>query len=213
LPQAQIAGIALSTTSVAVVYAVMVETGLNKTEIGKIIAGCFINDVGTVLALGIVFANYNVWLALFGAVTAAAMWLMPKLMPWFAKTFGGRVSEPEAKLLLLVLFALASLAAIAKSEAVLPAYLLGMTLATFFIKERALAQRLRAITFTILTPFYFLKAGSLVKFETVIAAIGLITVFLLVKMATKFVGIPPLTRVFNFDRREGMYTTLMSARD
>ena len=161
------------------------------------------------LALGIVFANYNVWLALFGAVTAAAMWLMPKLMPWFAKTFGGRVSEPEAKLLLLVLFALASLAAIAKSEAVLPAYLLGMTLATFFIKERALAQRLRAITFTILTPFYFLKAGSLVKFDTIIAAIGLITVFLLVKMATKFVGILPLTRVFNFDRREGMYTTLM----
>jgi Kef-type K+ transport system membrane component KefB len=208
--QAQIAGIALSTTSVAVVYAVMVETGLNKTEIGKIIlAGCFINDVGTVLALGIIFANYNVWLALFAVATALAMWLTPKVMPWFAKSFGGRVSEPEAKLLLLILFALATLAAISKSEAVLPAYLLGMTLATFFIKERALAQRLRAITFTILTPFYFLKAGSLVNFDTIIAAIGLITVFLLVKMATKFVGILPLTRVFNFDRREGMYTTLM----
>jgi Kef-type K+ transport system membrane component KefB len=51
-PQAQIAGISLSTTSVAVVYAVMVETGLNKTELGKIIlAACFINDLGTVLAL------------------------------------------------------------------------------------------------------------------------------------------------------------------
>ena len=208
--QAQIAGIALSTTSVAVVYAVMVETGLNQTEIGKIIlAGCFINDVGTVLALGIVFANYNVWLALFAAATALAMWLVPKIMPWFVQSFGGRVSEPEAKLLLLILFALATLAAISKSEAVLPAYLLGMTLATFFIKERALAQRLRTITFAILTPFYFLKAGSLVKFETIGAAIGLITVFLAVKMVTKFVGILPLTRVFNFDRREGMYTTLM----
>ncbi|MGH6802673.1 MAG: cation:proton antiporter [Methyloceanibacter sp.] len=209
-PQAQIAGIALSTTSVAVVYAVMVETGFNQTEIGKIIlAGCFVNDVGTVLALGVVFANYNIWLALFGAATALAMWVMPKVMPWFTKSFGGRVSEPEAKLVLLVLFALATLAAMSKSEAVLPAYLLGMTLATFFIKERALAQRLRAITFTILTPFYFLKAGSLVKFETIGAAIGLITVFLLVKMVTKFVGILPLTRIFKFDRREGMYTTLM----
>jgi Kef-type K+ transport system membrane component KefB len=209
-PQAQIAGIALSTTSVAVVYAVMVETGFNQTEIGKIIlAGCFVNDVGTVLALGIVFANYNIWLVLFALATALAMWVTPKVMPWFAKSFGGRVSEPEAKFLLLILFALASLAAIAKSEAVLPAYLLGMTLATFFIKERALAQRLRTITFAILTPFYFLKAGSLVKFETIGAAIGLITIFLAVKMATKFVGILPLTRVFNFDRREGMYTTLM----
>jgi Kef-type K+ transport system membrane component KefB len=209
-PQAQIAGIALSTTSVAVVYAVMVETGFNQTEIGKVIlAGCFVNDVGTVLALGIVFANYNVWLALFGAATALAMWVTPKIMPSFTKSFGGRVSEPEAKLLLLILFALASLAAIAKSEAVLPAYLLGMVLATYFIKERALAQRLRVVTFTILTPFYFLKAGSLVKFDTITAAIGLITIFLAVKMVTKFACIWPLTRAFKFDHREGMYTTLM----
>jgi Kef-type K+ transport system membrane component KefB len=209
-PQAQIAGIALSTTSVAVVYAVMVETGFNQTELGKIIlAGCFVNDVGTVLALGIVFANYNVWLVLFAAATALAMWLTPKLMPWFAKTFGGRVSEPEAKLLLLILFSLGALANVSKSEAVLPAYLLGMMLATFFVKNRALAQRLRTITFALLTPFYFLKAGSLVKFETIASAIGLILILLALKMATKFIGILPLTRMFNFDRREGMYTTLM----
>jgi len=209
-PQAQIAGIALSTTSVAVVYAVMVETGFNQTEIGKIIlAGCFVNDVGTVLALGIVFANYNVWLVLFAAATALAMWLMPKFMPWFAKTFGGRVSEPEAKLLLLILFSLGALANVSKSEAVLPAYLLGMMLATFFVRNRALAQRLRTITFALLTPFYFLKAGSLVKFETIASAIGLIFILLGLKMVTKFIGILPLTRMFNFDRREGMYTTLM----
>jgi Kef-type K+ transport system membrane component KefB len=209
-PQAQIAGIALSTTSVAVVYAVMVETGFNQTQLGKIIlAGCFVNDVGTVLALGIVFANYNVWLVLFAAATALAMWLTPKLMPWFAKTFGGRVSEPEAKLLLLILFSLGALANVSKSEAVLPAYLLGMMLATFFVKKGALAQRLRTITFALLTPFYFLKAGSFVKFETIASAIGLILILLALKMATKFIGILPLTRMFNFDRREGMYTTLM----
>ena len=209
-PQAQIAGIALSTTSVAVVYAVMVETGFNKTEIGKIIlAGCFVNDVGTVLALGVVFANYNLWLVLFAIVTALAMWLLPKLMPWFTRNFGGRVSEPEAKLILLLLFSLGALANLAKSEAVLPAYLLGMMLATFFVQNRALAQRLRTITFALLTPFYFLKAGSLVKFDAIVAGIGLILVFLALKMATKFVGILPLTRAFKFDPREGMYTTLM----
>lgn len=47
LHAAEIAGIALSTTSVAVVYAVMVETGLNKAEVGKLIlAACFVNDFG-----------------------------------------------------------------------------------------------------------------------------------------------------------------------
>jgi Kef-type K+ transport system membrane component KefB len=53
LQQAQIAGIALSTTSVAVVYAVMIEGGFSDTAMGKmILAACFITDFGTVLALG-----------------------------------------------------------------------------------------------------------------------------------------------------------------
>jgi Kef-type K+ transport system membrane component KefB len=92
---------------------------------------------------------------------------------------------------------------------VLPAYLIGMALAPFFLKERTVAHQLRVIAFALLTPVYFLKAGSLVKVETVIAAAGLIGVFLAVKMATKFVGIWPLTRAFGFAQREGMYTTLM----
>jgi Kef-type K+ transport system membrane component KefB len=53
LHQAQIAGIALSTTSVAVVYPVMIEGGFSDTAMGKmILAACFITDFGTVLALG-----------------------------------------------------------------------------------------------------------------------------------------------------------------
>ncbi len=209
-PEAQIAGIALSTTSVAVVYAVMVETGFNRTEIGKIIlAGCFVNDLGTVLALGVVFANYNLWLALFAAVTGATLWLLPKLVPWFFAGVGDRVSEPGIKLLLFVLFLLGGLGAIARSEAVLPAYLIGMVLAPFFLKNATTVTRLRMIAFAVLTPFYFLKAGSLVKFDTVVAAAGLIAVLLAVKMVTKFIGILPLTRVFRFEKREGMYTTLM----
>src|SRR5262249_53284113 len=58
LHAAEIGGIALSTTSVAVVYAVMVETGLNRHDLGKLIlAACFITDLGTVLALGGFFAS------------------------------------------------------------------------------------------------------------------------------------------------------------
>ncbi|NWG76726.1 MAG: cation:proton antiporter [Rubrivivax sp.] len=209
-PQAQIAGISLSTTSVAVVYAVMLETGFNRTEIGKIIlAACFINDLGTVLALGIVFANYNIWLLVFALVTALALWRLPQFIPWFFKRIGNRISEPEIKFILLLLFFLGGLGNMAKSEAVLPAYLIGMVLAPFFLKERVLAQRMRVIAFTLLTPFYFLKAGSLVKFQTVVFSLGIIVVLLLVKMFTKTFGIWPLTKTFRFNKREGIYTTLM----
>jgi Kef-type K+ transport system membrane component KefB len=209
-PEAQIAGISLSTTSVAVVYAVMVETGYNRTELGKIIlAACFVNDLGTVLALGLIFANYNLWLAVFVAATTVSLWLLPKFGPWFFQKMGPRVSEPQTKFVALVLFFLGGLASLAGSEAVLPAYLVGMVLAPTFLKDRELPHRMRVVAFTILTPFYFLKAGSLVEARTIMAAGGLILVYLAVKMVTKFCGILPLTRYFRFERREGMYTTLL----
>jgi Kef-type K+ transport system membrane component KefB len=209
-PEAQIAGISLSTTSVAVVYAVMVETGLNKTELGKIIlAACFVTDLGTVLALGIVFANFNIWLLGFAAATAVAAWLLPKYAPWFFAKVGHRVSEPQTKLVLLVLFLLGGIATSVGSEAVLPAYIIGMVLAPAFQYEHELAHRMRVMAFAILTPFYFLKAGSLIEFNALVTGAGLIALFLGLKMLTKFVGILPLTRVFRFERRDGIYTTLL----
>ena len=209
-PQAQIAGISLSTTSVAVVYAVMVETGYNRTELGKIIlAACFINDIGTVLALGLIFANYNIYLLLFALVTIAAIAALPWVVPRLFARIGKRTSEPEIKFLFFVLFILGGLANLGQSEAVLPAYLVGMALAPFFMIEKELQLRMRAICFAFLTPFYFLKAGSLIEGRALIAGAGLIAAFLTMKMVTKFVGILPLTRYFKFDKREGMYTTMM----
>ncbi len=209
-PQAQIAGIALSTTSVAVVYAVMIETGFNRTEIEKIIlAACFINDLGTVLALGIVFAHCDLWLLLFGAITAAVLIVLGRYAPWTLKRLGARVSEPQTKFVALILLGLGGLASVAGSEAVLPAYLVGMALAPTFLSEPELPHRMRIIAFSILTPFYFLKAGSFVEAHAVAAAFGLIAIFLGIKMATKFIGILPLTVYHEFDRREGLYTTLL----
>src|SRR5262249_17275750 len=128
-PQAQIAGISLSTTSVAVVYAVMVETGYNRTELGKIIlAACFINDIGTGLALWLVFANYNLELVIFALTTIVVVALLPWVVPRLFKWMGKRASEPDIKFLFLVLFSLGGLANLGKSEAVLPAYLVGMAL-------------------------------------------------------------------------------------
>ncbi len=214
LHAAEIAGIALSTTSVAVVYAVMIETGLNRTDIGKLIlAACFVNDLGTVLALGVLFANYNIWLALFAVVTAAALAALPWLTRVVIRRWGGRVSEPEVKFLFLVLCALGGLAAIAQSEAVLPAYLVGLVIAGTFMHNRVLMDRMRSTAFALLTPFYFLKAGSLVSLPALITVTGagLVGLFFLMKMATKIAGIRPLTRPFGLASRVGNYTTLLMA--
>jgi len=210
LEASEIAGISLSTTSVAVVYAVMVERGYNATELGKVIlAACFITDLGTVLALGLLFAHYDWWLLAFVVVTAAVLWKLPPVTDWFFDAVGPRISEPETKYILVILFGLGALATAAQSEAVLPAYLVGMVLAPIFLANRTLAQRMRVIAFAILTPFYFLKAGVLVSLKAVAASALLIAIFLLVKMVTKFLGVWPLAHAFRFGRREAMYTTLM----
>lgn len=210
LPASQIAGIALSTTSVAVVYAVMLERGYNATELGKVIlAACFITDLGTVVALGVIFARYDWWLLIFILVMAVALWKLPSVTAWFFAKIGSRISEPEIKFILLILSMLAALATVAESEAVLPAYLVGMVLAPLFLANRTLAQRMRVIAFSVLTPFYFLKAGVLVSLRAVVASLLLIGLFLGVKMAAKFLGVWPLAHAFRFGRREAMYTTLL----
>jgi Kef-type K+ transport system membrane component KefB len=207
---ALICGTALSTTSVAVVYAVMVETGLNETDFGKLIlAACFITDLGTVVALGVCFANYDWSLLIFAVVAALALWLAPRFVRWFFARYATHVSEPGVKMVFFVLFALGSLAMQAKSEAVLPAYMVGLALAGIFAHQRDTIRRLRTTVFALLTPFYFLNAGTKVYLPAVWAGLGLIVSLLLVKLVTKFIGVWPLTKRFHLGTRESNYTTLL----
>lgn len=210
LQAAEIAGIALSTTSVAVVYAVMIETGLADRDIGKLIlAACFITDLGTVLALGLLFADFSPLLVLFIVVTAVVLYLMPRLMRWFVMVVPRRVSEPEIKFIFLVLLGLGGLATAAKSEAVLPAYLVGLAVAGVYARDRVTVNRMRAIAFSFLTPFYFLKAGLFVDLAAVATGVGLILLLFGAKVGAKVISVWPTARAFGMPMRESNYTTLM----
>jgi Kef-type K+ transport system membrane component KefB len=213
LQQAQIAGIALSTTSVAVVYAVMIERGLGNTAMGKmILAACFITDFGTVLALGVLFADFSIWLLVFVIVMCIMLWYMPTWTKYIIVKMGAtRVSEPEVKFILFVLFFLGGLATTAKSEAVLPAYLVGLVVAGVFLRDKTLVNRMRSIAFAMFTPFYFIKAGLYVSLPALWAALGVIGILLFLKIFTKVLGVWPLAKTFKMRTREANYTTLLMA--
>ena len=213
LQQSQIAGVALSTTSVAVVYAVMIEGGYSDTAMGKtILAACFITDFGTVLALGVLFANFNMWLVVFVVAMSVVLWFMPMWTQFIIVRLGAtRVSEPEVKFIFFILFFLGGLATTAKSEAVLPAYLVGLVLAGVFLRDKTLVNRMRSIAFAIFTPFYFIKAGLYVSLPALWAGLGIIGALLLLKMITKVVGVFPLARMHYMGKREASYTTLLMA--
>ncbi len=203
-------GIALSTTSVAVVYAVMLELGLNRTNFGKgILAACFINDLGTVIALGLIFAPFTMRTLIFVASSVVIFSILPFVTPWFFERFGGRVSELEAKFILFLLFGMGGLAVWAGSEAVLPAYLIGMVLAGTVGKDHILVRRLRTLTFGLLTPFYFIRAGALVSTSALIAAPLVFLTLFLAKVGTKLIPLVPTIRAFNYLGHEGIYYSLM----
>jgi len=203
-------GVALSTTSVAVVYAVMLEIGFNVTEYGKaILAACFVNDLGTVIALGLIFSPFTVKTLIFVVVSVVVFAVLPFLTPRFFKKYGGRVSELETKYILFFLFAMGGLAVWAGSEAVLPAYLIGMVLAGTVGKDHSLIRRLRTLTFGLLTPFYFIRAGSFVSVSALIAAPVTLLVLFGAKTLTKAATVYPAVRAHKYDGKAGAYYTLM----
>jgi Kef-type K+ transport system membrane component KefB len=115
----------------------------------------------------------------------------------------------EIKFLLFCLLGLGALAGWADSEAVLPAYVVGMMLAGTVGKDHALVRRMRAMTFGLLTPFYFIRAGSFVSIPALIAAPVAFLLMLAGKMVSKFFGVYPVTRAFKTPNPEAMYTTLL----
>ncbi|WGR91831.1 cation:proton antiporter [Bradyrhizobium sp. ISRA435] len=205
-----LAGVAMSTTSVAVVYAVMIEFGFNTTEYGKtVLAACFVTDLGTVVALGLIFSPFTMKTLIFLGAGAVVFGILPWATPRFFRLYGGRPSELETKFLLLCLFGMGALASWADSEAVLPAYLIGMALAGTVGKDHALVRRLRTLTFGLLTPFYFIRAGSFVSVPALITAPAAFIFFLVIKIVTKVVGVYPVTKAFGSPSTEAMYTTLL----
>jgi Kef-type K+ transport system membrane component KefB len=203
-----IAGCALSTTSLAVVYAVLVETGLNATELGKLImAATFVTDIGTALALSILFIEPNASTAIFFVVSALVIAIAPRIVPPLFERYGARVIEPEIKLILAVLLGLMLLAHQGKSHAVLPAFVLGLVLARTFQEKPALLRKLRVVAFGMVTPFFFLKGGMNVSLPALGSAAWALLAFFAVKLVAKSLAVFPIARLHM--PGAAIYTTLL----
>jgi Kef-type K+ transport system membrane component KefB len=203
-----IAGTALSTTSLAVVYAVLVERGLTDTGVGKLLmSATFVTDLCTALALSAIFIKPNVWFPVFLTVSVLLILVLPRLAPWFFGRYGDRVIEPEIKLVFLCIFLLMVLADASNGHAVLPAFVLGLVMSRHYKEHREEQKRLRVVAFAFLTPFFFIKGGMNVSLGAVAANLGLLAALLAAKMVPKIGFIYPLAR--RADRRHGTFTTLL----
>jgi Kef-type K+ transport system membrane component KefB len=206
--QAEIAGVALSTTSLAVVYAVLVETGLNQSIVGKrIMSATFVTDLGTAAALSILFVKPSLWIVPFALTSLVLVLGLPRIAPFFFERYGDRVIEPEIKLVFAALFLLMWLGGRAHSHAVLPAFVLGLVMSNHYVEHREEQQRMRVVAFALLTPFFFLKGGMNVSASALLGNLGVLGLLFAWKMAPKLVGVYPLAR--RFTAPHATFTTLL----
>src|SRR5262249_6059947 len=110
---------------------------------------------------------------------------------------------------LLCLLGLGALATWADSEAVLPAYVIGMVLAGTGGEDHPLLCCLRTPTFGRLTPFFFIPARAFVSLPPPVAPPPAFVFMLVVKVFSKIVGVYPVTKVYKAPNKEAMYTTLL----
>jgi Kef-type K+ transport system membrane component KefB len=206
--QAEIGGLALSTTSLAVVYAVLVETGLNRELVGKrLMSATFVTDIATVVGLTVLFVKPTIWIVPFVVVSVVLIVRLPRIAPWFFGRYGDRVIEPEIKLVYASLFLLLWLGGRANSQAVLPAFILGLAMSSHYAQHRLEQERMRVVAFAFLTPFFFLKGGMNVSVSALWANLGVLALLFAGKMVPKFVGVYPLAR--RYTAPHAMFTTLL----
>jgi Kef-type K+ transport system membrane component KefB len=206
--QAEIGGLALSTTSLAVVYAVLVETGLNRELVGKrLMSATFVTDIATVAGLTILFVKPTIWVLPFVIASVALIVGLPRIAPWFFGRYGNRVIEPEIKLVFASLFLLMWLGGRANSQAVLPAFILGLVMSGHYAQHRTEQERMRVVAFAFLTPFFFLKGGMNVSAGALWANLGILAVLFVAKMAPKIGGVYPLAR--RYTAPHATFTTLL----
>jgi Kef-type K+ transport system membrane component KefB len=186
---------------------VLVETGLSRELVGKrIMSATFVTDICTVAGLTILFVKPTVWIVPFAAVSVAAILALPKVSPWFFSRYGDRVIEPEVKLVFALLFLLMWLGDRAKSQAALPAFVLGLVMSAHYVEHRKEQERMRVVAFAFLTPFFFLKGGMNVSASALSSKLGVLALLFAGKMVPKLVGVFPLARRFT---AHGIFTTLL----
>lgn len=204
----KIAGIALSTTSVAVVYSVLVETGLSVTNLGKrIMAATFITDILTVIALTVSFFNFNTFTIFFIIVSLLAIFLMPKAYIFLIGRYNGKVVQPDIKFLFLVLFLIEWLGDAGKNQPGLPIFVLGLAMSGILAKHLEIMKKMRTVSFATITPFFFLKGGMNVDLNAVWAGVTAMLMFLGLKLLSKFAAVFPLARKYH--EENGLFTTLL----
>jgi Kef-type K+ transport system membrane component KefB len=190
-----LAGVALSETSVAVVYVILTETGDSRSATGRLLlSACFVTDLIAAGTLTLLFAPLGWATLLLAIVLLLLVLVVPRVAAPMLERLGATSTESTIKFVLFLLVVLGAVAVAAGSTAVLPAYVLGVLFSGEFARHRDSLGRLRSVTLAFLTPFFFIAAGLNLSAAAVLGAGAAVGVLLIAKIGAKIVTVYPVAR-------------------
>ncbi|OPY31130.1 MAG: Sodium/hydrogen exchanger family protein [Methanomassiliicoccales archaeon PtaU1.Bin124] len=190
-----LAGVALSETSIAIVYTVLVEGGHSRTRLGSLLlSACFITNLLASIALTVIFSKPDLPLLFLIAGLVLAFFLLPRvlarLMP--LPTSG----DLRVKLILAVVAVLMALSSWAGVAAVLSAYIFGLALSGHMRQDDQSSKRMKALVTTLLSSFFFIAAGTYIAAEAVWAGLGVVVLIVVLRLGSKVMAVLPAAKGF-----------------
>lgn len=191
-------GIALSTTSVAIVYPILLGQGMNASN-KSLLAAAMITDLLSIVALSLFFSEFT----LFTLIALGGLIIFSKPIAKFGHYLFEKIASSKKqslglklKIVLLVLLGLQFTAEIAGVEAVLLAFLFGMFTSELIEKFEKIETQLKTITFAFLTPFFFFKVGLTIDLISLFQSFGYLILFTAIVYISKWIGTQVMAKRF-----------------
>lgn len=208
-----IAGTALSETAVAVIYSIMVETDLSWTKTGKLLmASTFITNMGTALALSVLFVKLTVYTLIFLIISVVVIVLATKFsnVVFENPRLEDSVIEPEIKYVFLLLLIFMFFAYLGGEQAILPAFIMGLFMSRHFVETPQginVKNRLKTVAFALITPIFFIAGGLKVSLPLIASVMVPFIIILAIRQFSKFAGVYYFAK--KYIPEDNVYITLL----
>ncbi len=179
--------IALSATSIAIVYPIIKVYGMDATG-RQILSAVMITDLFSMLALSLEFTDFT--LPTVGIVVGLI--IFSQMFPFFGKKifakYQGNPVELEFKVILFIMLGIAIASENAGIESAMVAFLLGMITSQVVVEHANLQRKFRFIVFGLFSPIFFFTVGLKIEVGMILDNIPYFLIFLVTTFVGKFIG-------------------------
>ncbi|MFJ8262623.1 cation:proton antiporter [Rummeliibacillus sp. NPDC094406] len=205
-------GLLLSATSVSISVQTLRELGwLDSKEGATLLGAAVLDDIIVVVLLAIAmsfFGGSDVSISLlivkkilfFVVIILASKWLVPKFLQIFAKL---KVTETLISGALIICFGFAYFAEYFGIAGIIGSFVAGIAISQTNFKKN-IESKVEPIAYGIFVPIFFVSIGLSVSFKGIGDQLGLILVFSLIAILSKFIGSGLGARLSGFNTQSSM---------